>query len=72
MTKGLQCKVRFSRGSVVLVPMETGLRYCPLLAGAPSSAPFVPDEISSTAFQQQTLLLPPDSFLIEMQINLCG
>lgn len=33
---------------------------------------FVPDEISSPTFQQQTSPLPPDSFLIEMQINLCG
>lgn len=40
--------------------------------GAPSREPFVPDEIFSTIFQQQTLQLPPDSFLIEMQINLCG
>lgn len=36
----------------------------------PARQPFVPDEISSTTFQQQTLPLPPDSFLIEMQINL--
>lgn len=42
------------------------------LDGAPSREPFVPDEISSTTFQQHTLQLPSDSFLIEMQINLCG
>lgn len=71
MTKRLRA-ARCSRSSAVPVPMETGLGYCPPLAGAPSREPFVPDEISSTTFQQQTLQLPPDSFLIEMQINLCG
>lgn len=63
---------RCSRGSAVPVPMETGLEYCLPLTGAPSREPFVLDELSSTTFQQQTLQLPPDSFLIEMQINLCG
>lgn len=29
-------------------------------------------EISSTTFLHQTLVLPPNSFLIEMQINLSG
>ena len=31
---------------------------------------FVPGEISSTTFQHQTPELPPNSLLIEMQINL--
>lgn len=35
MTKRLQRTARLSRGSAVLVPMETGLGYCPPLAGAP-------------------------------------
>lgn len=56
-----------------LVPMETKfstlsstqLEYWML-------GPFVHDEISSATFQQQTSVLPPDSLLIEMQINLRG
>lgn len=67
VTKGLQCKA-------ALCPGPHG-NWIQMLSFAQCSAQlraFVPDEISSPTFQQQTSPLPPDSFLIEMQINLCG
>lgn len=41
-------------------------------AGGQGRKAFVLSEISSTTFLQQTLELPPNSFLIEMQMHLSG
>lgn len=41
-------------------------------AGGQGPEAFVLREISSTIFPQQTLALPPNSFLIEMQMHLSG
>ena len=53
------------------VPMETQPQT--VSSGLEEAAEaFVPGEISSTTFQHQTPELPPNSLLIEMQINLSG
>lgn len=41
-------------------------------AGGQGREAFVLSEISSTTFPQQTPALPPNSFLIEMQMHLPG
>lgn len=73
MTKWFRCKPEILLGpSRFLVPMETNLRHCPPLSWRIRPEAFVLSEISSTTFQQQTLVLPPNSFLIEMQMHLSG
>lgn len=60
-----------SRTSRLLVPMETPQTVSSTGLEEAAEA-FVPGEISSTTFQHQTPELPPNSLLIEMQINLSG
>lgn len=51
---------------------KRNLRHCPPLSWRIRPEAFVLSEISSTTFLQQTLVLPPNSFLIEMQMHLSG
>lgn len=51
---------------------KRNLRHCPPLSWRIRPEAFVLREISSTTFLQQTLVLPPNSFLIEMQMHLSG